>query len=269
MENTSPQVPSENAHQLTMQTEDEEQVNFTFGDRKRPCTHCGNVADHKPRTPKCPAFNKTCSQCGIQHHFGRDCLKRPPIPGRLHGKRSDNFKVQYVHDSSDDESYVFQVSPKQVKTDISVIIEGAPVQVCIDSGATANTIDYTTYERISAIKTLPLKPTDVRLRPYGEDNPAPIPLAGSFFGLVTAPSGQMDITRFLVLKARNAGCLLSRETSTRLVMLHVAASATMDFSPISGDYHYLLDKFPAVFSGEIGKLKDYQLELSIDPTDSL
>ena len=172
-----------------------------------------------------------------------------------------------MHDSSDDKSYdVFQVGPKQVKTDISVIIEGAPVQVCIDSGATANTIDYTTYERISAIKTLPLKPTDVRLSPYGEDNPAPMPLAGTFFGLVTAPSGQMDITRFLVLKARNAGCLLSRETSTRLGMLHVAASATMDFSPISGDYHYLLDKFPAVFIGEIGKLKDHQLELSIDPT---
>ena len=81
---------------------------------------------------------------------------------------------------------------------------------------------------------------DVRLRPYGQDNPAPIPLAGSFFGLVIAPSGQMDITRFLVLKARNAGCLLSRETSTCLGMLHVVASATMDFSPISGDYHYLL-----------------------------
>ena len=84
-----------------------------------------------------------------------------------------------MHDSSDDESYVFQVSPKQVKTD-SVINEGAPAQVCIDSGATANTIDYATYERISAIKTLPLKPTDVRLCPYGEDNPTPIPLAGPF-----------------------------------------------------------------------------------------
>ena len=76
----------------------------------------------------------------------------------------------------------------------------------------------------------------------------------------------MDITRFLVLKARNAGCLLSRETSTRLGMLHVAASATIERSPNSGDYHYLLDKFPAVFSGEIGKLKDYQLEFSINPT---
>lgn len=161
---------------------EEEQVNFTFGDRKRPCTHCGNVADHKPRTPKCPAFNKTCSQCGIQHHFGCVCLKRTPTTsGYSQGKKVENPKVRYVHHSSEESFDAFQISPKQVKTDITVNIEGAPVHVCIDSGATANTIDYATYEAICAIKALPLKPTDVRLRPYGEDNPAPIPLAGSFF----------------------------------------------------------------------------------------
>ena len=105
----------------------------------------------------------------------------------------------------------------------------------------------------------------MRLRPYGEDNPAPIPLAGSFLGLVTSPSGQMDPTKFLVLKARNAGCLLSGETLTRLGMLRVAASTTTEHLPVSDEYRYLLDTFPAVFSGDIGKLKDYQLELSIDP----
>ena len=273
-ENISQQPSVEQAHQfrvhadaaVTEDHKDEEQANFTFGDRKRPCTHCGNVADHKPRTPKCPAFNKTCSQCGIQHHFGRVCMKRAPNLGYPQGRKVENPRVRYVHDSSDEESFdAFQVSPKQVKTDITVTVEGAPVQVCIDSGATANTVDYATYEAISAIKATPLKPTNVRLRPYGEDNPAPIPLAGSFFGVVTAPSGQMDVTRFLVLKAQNAGCLLSRETSTRLGMLHVAASTTTELPPKCGDYHYLLEKFPTVFSGEIGKLKDYQLELSINP----
>ena len=128
------------------------------------------MADRKPRTPKCPAFNRTCSQCGIQHHFGRVCLKHTLSPGRNQGKRLENSKVQCVHNSCDDKSYVvFQVSPKQVITDITVNIEGAPVQVCIDSGATANTIDFATCEAIIAIKTyLRLKPTDVRLRPYGE-----------------------------------------------------------------------------------------------------
>ena len=172
IENTSPQAPLGNTHQFATQTEDEEQANFTFGDQKRPCTHCGNVANHKPQTPKCPVFDNTCSQCGIQHHFGRVCLKQPLNPGRPQGRWLGNSKVQYVHNSYDDESYdAFQISPKQVKIDITVNIEGAPVQVCIDSGATANTIDYATYEAINAIKTLRLKPTAVRLRPYGEGNP--------------------------------------------------------------------------------------------------
>ena len=145
-------------------------------------------------------------------------------------------------------------------------IQGTPVQVCINSGATANTIDCATYEAISAAKTVPLKPTNVKRHPHGEDNPAPIPFAGLFFGMINTPSGQMDLTRFLVLKARNAGCLLSCETLTRLRMLHVVAFTTTEHSPVHHKYQYLLQKFPAVFIGKIEKLKDYQLEPNIDST---
>ena len=76
----------------------------------------------------------------------------------------------------------------------------------------------------------------------------------------------MDLTKFPVLKARNAGCLLSGETSIRLGMLHVAAFTTNEHSPVHGEYQCLIRKFPAVFSGKIGKLKDYQLDLNIGST---
>ena len=268
IENASPQENSEFAHQLTTPTlSEEEQANFT-SDQRQQCTHCGNQPDHQPRTPKCPAFHKTCFQCGTLHHFGCVCMKRTTNPGHPKGKQAGIPKVRYVRYSSDeDESHqAFQLDPTQEKSDITVTIEGTPVKVCIDSGATANTIDYATYEAISAGKSVPLKPTNVKLRPYGEDNPVPIPLVRSFFRLINTPSGQTDLTKFLVLKARNAGCLLSHETSTRLGMLHIAASTTTEHPPLHGEYQYLLQKFPAVFSGKIGKLKDYQLELNIDPT---
>ena len=116
-----------------------------------------------------------------------------------------------------------------------VLLKDTPVKVCIDSGATANTIDYAIYEAICAVKTIPLKPTNVKLRSYGEDNPAPIPLAGSFYGLINTLSGLTDVTRFLVLKARNAGCLLCRETSTRQAMLHIATSTTTEDPPVHGE----------------------------------
>lgn len=144
----------------------------------------------------------------------------------------------------------------QEKSVITVTIEGTPVKVSIDSCATAYTIDYTTYEAISAAKTVPLKPTNVKLRPYGVDNLAPIPLAGSFFGLINTPSGQTNLTRFLVPKARNTVFLLSRETSTRLGMLHIAASTTTEHLPVHCEYQSLLQKFPALVSGKIGKLRE-------------
>lgn len=98
-------------------------------------------------------------------------------------------------------------------------------------------------------KQYPIKPTNVKLRPYGEDNPAPIPLIGSFFGLINTPFRQTGLTKFLVLKARNAGCRLSHETTTWLGMLHTAASTTTEHPPLHGEYQHLLQKFPPVFSG--------------------
>ena len=194
-------------------------------------------------------------------------MKRTSNPGHPNAKQAEIPKARKVCNSSDEDECheAFHLNPNQAKADITVTIKGTPVQV-IDSGATANTIDYATYQAISAAKTVPLKPTNVKLHPYGEDNPTPIPLAGSFFGMINTPSGQMDLTRFLVLKARNASCLLSRETSTKLGMLPIAAFTTTEHSPVYGEYQYLLRPFPAGFSGKIEKLNDYQLELNIDST---
>ena len=195
-------------------------------------------------------------------------MKRISNPGHPNGKQAEIPKARYVCYSSDEGKCheAFHLNPIQAKANITVTIESTPVQVCIDSGAKVKTIDYATYEEISAAKTVPLTPTNAKLRPYGEDNPAPIPFAGSFFGMINTLSGQMDLTRLLVLKARNAGCLLSGETSTRLRILYVSAFTTTEHSPEHGEYQYLSQKFPAVFSGKIGKLKDYQLELNIDST---
>ena len=106
------------------------------------------------------------------HHFGRVCKKRTPNPGRPNGKQAGLPKAWYVcHSLDDDESQqAFQLNPNQEKLDITVTIEGTPVKVCIDSVSTANTIDYGTYEAICAAKTVPLKPTNVKLCPCGEDN---------------------------------------------------------------------------------------------------
>ena len=96
IENASSQENSEFAHQLTTPTfSEEDQANFT-SDKRQQCTHCSNQPDHRPRTPQRPAFRKTCSQCGILHHFGRVCMKRTTNPGHPKGKQAEISKVRYV-----------------------------------------------------------------------------------------------------------------------------------------------------------------------------
>ena len=113
-------------------------------------------------------------------------MKRTSNPGHPNGKQAEIPKAWYVSNSSDEDECreAFHLNPIQAKADITVTIEGTPVKVCIDSSATANTTDYTAYKAISAAKTVPLKPTNVKLLPHREDNPVPIPLAGSCFGMI-------------------------------------------------------------------------------------
>ena len=120
IENASSQENSEFVHQLTTPTRlsEKEQVNFTSDERKQ-CTHCGNQPDHQPRTPKCPAFRKTCSQCGTLHHFGRVCMKRTTNPAHPKGKQAEIPKARYLCYSSDEDeshqAFSTQAYPRKVR----------------------------------------------------------------------------------------------------------------------------------------------------------
>ena len=73
-------------------------------------------------------------------------MKRTSNPGHPNGKWAKISKARYVCNSSDEDECheAFYFNPNQANADITVTIQCTPVQVCIDSGATANTIDYST-----------------------------------------------------------------------------------------------------------------------------
>ena len=118
-----------------------------------------------------PCFRKTCSQCGILHHFGRVCMKKTSNPGHLNSKQAEISKARYVCNSwEEDECHeAFHLNPNQVKADIRVTIKGTPVQVCIDSGATANTIDYMQQMR----RSVSLKTNQCETSPLWRRQPCP------------------------------------------------------------------------------------------------
>ena len=80
-------------------------------------------------------------------------MKRTSNPGHPNATQAEIPKAWKVFNSPDEDvcHKAFHLNPKQAKADITVTIKGTPVQV-IDSGATANTIDYATYQTISAAK---------------------------------------------------------------------------------------------------------------------
>ena len=48
--------------------------------RRNPCSHCGGSghgSTRREREKECPAYNKTCSRCGILHHLESVC-RQPP-----------------------------------------------------------------------------------------------------------------------------------------------------------------------------------------------
>ena len=75
-------------------------------------------------------------------------MKRSSNPGHPNAKQAEIPKAWKVFNSSDQDDCheAFHLNPNQAKADITVTIKGTPVQV-IDSGATANTIDYVHIRR--------------------------------------------------------------------------------------------------------------------------
>ena len=69
--------------------------------------------------------------------------------------------------------------------------------------------------------------------------------------------------KFVVVDNRGAGCLLGHDSAIQLGLLHVDNTVN-NVSP-EIDSNNLRTKFPQVFDG-VGKLKDYQQTIHVDPS---
>ena len=70
---------------------------------------------------------------------------------------------------------------------------------------------------------------------------------------------------FVVVENFNAGSLLGKKTATELGLLRVGLELPSTINQITvGSTQAIVDKHDAVFRG-VGKLKDYQLKIHVDP----
>ena len=122
-------------------------------------------------------------------------------------------------DSSSDERYVFAVRSGKQSPHATVNIHGIPVSITVDSGAGANVLDVATYHKIANIA--PVKPTSMKLYPYGSNKE--LPLRRQISAVVTSKAVETPAT-FYISDVGNSS-LLSYDTARELKLIKVTLAA--------------------------------------------
>ncbi|XP_051992411.1 uncharacterized protein K02A2.6-like [Xyrauchen texanus] len=150
------------------------------------------------------------------------------------------------------------------------MVSDCKIQVMLDSGATVNIIDETTYHRLRHKPSL--TKCTVPIFPYGSSTP--LPTLGEFTSLVESKSRFTNAT-FQVLQGSN-GSLLGYDTVSKLGLIKVANTLhTAPEQPVQSlqpmtisnqtemnAIDDLLTEYGDLFCG-MGKLKDFQVKLHI------
>ena len=225
------------------------------------CFGCGGT-NHRHGSRNCPASGKQCSFCDKYNHFEKMCfLKKSKSNNYEHSKFSrDSRNVHNIKRESDtsEEEYIFQVRNKQ-QTDITIRVDGQPVGVLIDSGASVNIVDKKTLEELKKHIKIKLYPTKTKIFAY--DSTKPIALDGIFYSNINFKDTH-HLARFHVVTNLQSGCILGRHSAMELGLLRLTEEICL-LKKQDIEISDVLKEFPSIFKG-LGKLKNIQIKFNID-----
>lgn len=252
------------------------------------CRNCGNIfeAGHKQ---VCPAKGKSCRSCGKANHFAKVCRSSPRGPKAkpkfFQHKNQKNNRENRVHtttgktqdnSSGSDDEFTFILTAQTnndcnnfkeiTKTTKGVVItariNNTDVKLTLDSGATTNILDNASFKRIRKNDdSIRLQPTSIKIYPYNSQ--VPLPIRGKFEAKFR--NGTTTTTATFYVVEGNSGSLLGYQTATELGLLHVNVNQTTNNSvPNASKTSALVAQYKQLFTG-IGKLKNYQQKLHVDP----
>ena len=222
-----------------------------FQERDKICYRCG-LLGHFGRDPQCPARGKTCRKCRGKDHFEKVCKTKSYA--RQVGSEPD------VNDPGPQHDYAFSISEGEHSEMVTIQIGGADLKMLIASGANSNIIDKGTWEqlKVKGVKCESQAATpDEKLYPYASSQP--LPVKGSFKCTVSV-CDRSTKAEVLVIKGRGMS-LLGKITATELGVLKVGINIAM----VTSKADSLKQQYPEAFEG-VGKLKNKQISLDIDPT---
>ena len=223
------------------------------------CNETGHFAHN------CPALNKTCSKCGFTGHLAVCCkTKNPKRPPSGRPKPNGAYQVEEELDQRD--GYAFAVNDGN-KTSGIVHLQVGGVElkdVLIDSGASCNIVDKTTWESLKQKGvTCTSQKCSKKLLAYGQTEP--IEVLGTFEAEIHCEvSVKSCLDVFTVVKGPGK-TLLGKYTAEKLNVFRVGPPSNPLACTITseGDAGDVLKDFADIFQGVV-KLKDFQLKLHIN-----
>ncbi|KAG1699379.1 hypothetical protein GQR58_005524 [Nymphon striatum] len=231
------------------------------------CYRCG-YKGHRSDDRSCPAWKKTCVKCGETGHFakakfckGVSATFQSSTSGRRVWKNAVSRRdaVREVY-SDDEDGILFHVGPAHGPTAVVTLSnknKSVDIPVIIDSGASANVMDWITYSGI--VKENLDVELSVSSKGLFDVSNNRLPLEGEFLVNVSFADSAVSDSKFYVCK-NVSYTLLSYETARALSMIKISENVR------GVKYDALQDKYRVLFEG-MGKLTDCLIELHIDESN--
>ncbi|MCG8046748.1 MAG: aspartyl protease family protein, partial [Candidatus Thiodiazotropha endolucinida] len=225
--------------------------------KRQTCRNCGGEYPHVER--QCPAKGKSCHACKKQNHFSSVCRSKTKMKPKVNSVNKVDESSCDTSDSNDD--YMFGIqeqenvnSVKSKQPSLNVTINGLNVRMLVDTGSSINVLDENTYKKFQVKPKL--SKTDTKVFTYGSNTN--FPLLGKFIG--TLETAHRITTATIYVTKGDSGCLLCYDSAVELQVIPAIAM----FTSSSSKAEQLCQKYSSIFDG-IGKLKDVEIDLHIDP----
>ncbi|XP_014665329.1 PREDICTED: uncharacterized protein LOC106807502 [Priapulus caudatus] len=215
--------------------------------RKLQCYRCGRF-EFPHEGGVCPANGVECRKCGRVGHFAKWC--------RAKGNPSEN--VKHVSAAPDQhEEYVFKCESESVvrKPVFSVSVNGVPVSMVADTGASCTMMSEGTFELLSPRPKL--RDSDRTVNAYGKNK---LNVIGVFDSELS--SNGESVTEKIYVAKHGQTSLLSCEASQKLGLLKIIKPGSVSQVESGGPVDKYIQSHPELFSG-VGRMKGYQVKLHV------
>lgn len=211
------------------------------------CYRCGQTSH---MAAQCKFKEAKCYQCGKMGHIKRACRQRM--------MSSEQGKVKHLQEIStppEEYEYLFQVGgdTKCKPFEIEVEVEGQPLKMEIDTGASVSVVSQTVYRELLHEKRL--EKTTVQLKTYGGES---LKVLGEI-SVKVRQGGKEALLPLLVV--RGSGPSLFGRNWLSQFQLDWKEIHSLQQTALS----QLLEKYAAIFEPGLGTLEGVEAKIIMDP----